>query len=161
MRRPAAVRFVGNGQGENGKSDPNFTLGRVYPAYFLEYSRGRRSALHVSCDGGTVFCGAPLERFEVILDLDGALTTPEAVVRCVKPARGSLTPGRMYRALGYERGRDGSPVYLVEDDSGRSQFYPAQCFEILVDHQSVLAVGSGIEIYAYERLFCRRRRQCG
>ena len=129
---PAKVRYI-------GPPSEEFTRGRVYPAYFLEYWQGKRESQHVRGDSGRISDFNLLGDFEVVEDGDHVLNCYEAVVKCVTHRydgmRFGLTFGKEYKAIG--RDRDG--LYLVMDESSDCYFYPPDVFEVVSDAHDLLS----------------------
>jgi hypothetical protein len=129
---PAKVRYI-------GPPSEEFTQGKVYFAFLLEYWQGKRDSLHVKGNSGRISDFNPFEDFEVVADDDDVLNLYEATVRCVTHIHdeliGGLTFGKEYKTIG--RDRDG--LYLVKDDSSDCYFYPPDFFEIVSDEHDLLS----------------------
>ena len=132
QKKPAIVRYI-------GKNNKNFTLGKQYEAFFLEYWEGKRNSLHVRNNSGDITDFNPFEDFEVIVDEDNVLNLYEAIVRCKTHKYDDLVAGlrygKEYKAIGCDK--DG--LYLVMDDSYDCYFYPAETFEIVSDEYEILS----------------------
>lgn len=125
--KPAIVRYIGN-------NDKDFTFGKQYEAFFLEYWQGERNSLHVRNDSGAITSFNPFEDFEVISDEDNVLNLHEAIVRC-KTHKSELKIGKEYKVIGCDK--DG--MYLVMDESFDCYFYRADIFEIVRDDYNILS----------------------
>ena len=132
QKRPAIVRHIGTG-------NQDFTFGKQYEAFFLEYWQGERNSLHVRNDSGVIFDFNPFEDFEVIADEDNVLNLHEAIVRCrthkYDDMIDGLRFGKEYKAIG----RDKDGLYLVMDESYDCYFYPADIFDIVSDEHDILS----------------------
>lgn len=132
-KKPAMVRYIGN------KSNNEFSRGKEYQAYFLEYWQGKRNSLHVKGNSGEITDFNPFEDFEVILDEDNVLNTYEAIVECLTHNFDNelfdIKFGKQYRALGVDK--DG--YYLIMDESHDCYFYPAGYFKIVEDKYDLLS----------------------
>ena len=145
--RPAIVKYTGNEL--NDDDNGQFTVGKEYEAFFVEYWQGVRNSLHVRNNFGDIVDFIPFEDFIVVSDQDGVLTMDEAIVRCIThrldDIQLGLNYGHEYRAVGMDI--DGN--YLVMDESYDCYFYPKTDFEIVDDPRGLL---SRISVYySYER----------
>ena len=137
--RHAIVKFIGNEI--NDGYDGQFTVGKEYEAFFVEYWQGVRNSLHVRNNFGNIVDFIPFEDFIVVSDLDGVLTMDEAIVRCITHRFDDidtllgLNYGHEYRAVGMDI--DGN--YLVMDESYDCYFYPNTDFEIVDDPHGLLS----------------------
>ncbi len=159
MPRSALVKFIGDESeyhlGHNGcgyrycrdcemKSECDkpavlqFTKGKDYHAFFVEYWQGVRDSLHVKGNDGRIDDFNPLADFEIISDPDNVLNNYEAIIRCVSHDFDedilSLTYGKTYKAIG----RDQDGLYLVMDESCDCYFYSPNLFEIIDDPHRIL-----------------------
>ncbi len=132
-KKPAIVRYIGTR--ENGE----FSFGKEYEAYFLEYWQGTRTSLHAKGNSGEITDFNPFEDFEVISDEDNVLNTYEAIVECLTHNFDSelfdVKHGKQYKALG----RDKDGYYLIMDESYDCYFYPAGYFKIVDDKFNLLS----------------------
>ena len=130
--KPAIVEY-------QGISTEEFTNGKRYEAFFLEYWEGVRDSLHVRGNDGRVTDFNPFEDFIVISDDDNLLNNYEATVRCIihrlDDLIGGLTYGEEYKAIG----RDKAGVFLVKDDSACCYFYNPSDFVIVDDPYGILS----------------------
>ena len=141
--KPAIVEY-------RGVSDDNFTFGKKYEAYFLEYWQGVRNSLHVRRNDGLVTDFNPFEDFTVISDEDNLLNDYEATVRCVthrfefKSRLSYIIFGKEYAAIG----RDKDGFFLVKDESYDCYFYNPTDFVIVDDPHGILSKRS--VYYSYD-----------
>ena len=130
-KTPAIVRYI-------GESNQQFTNGKQYKAFFLEYRQGVRNILHVRDNSGEISDFTTVEDFEVIIDEDNVLNLNEATVRCITHKYdGSMLElkyGRGYKAIGCDK--DG--FFLVMDESYDCYFYPPEFFEVIQDEKGIL-----------------------
>lgn len=138
----AKVKYIGEDNWE-------FTNGKIYDAYFVEYCNGKRKNLHVKCDEDIEYF-AKMGDFTIVEDKYNVLNNDEAIVECTqdyvgefrridyedtaKVRRGTITCGKKYRAIG--RTRNG--LLLVMDDLQECRFYPPECFKIISDETGIL-----------------------
>lgn len=131
-KKPAIVKFVGK------ESRGQFTYGKEYEAYLLEYWQGKRINLHARGDDGKITYFNTFESFEVISDEDNVLNLYEAVVECITHRFDDelldIKYGKRYKAIG----RDKDGMYLVMDESHDCYFYPPQDFKIIEDEHGIL-----------------------
>lgn len=129
---PAKVKYIG------ARSNPKFTVDKVYDAFFIEYWEGERTSLHVRGDDGKITDFNPLADFLVLEDKGNVLNFCEARVKCVSDAFPDkiigVTKGKEYPAIG----RDKDGMYLVMDNSYCCYFYPPEYFEIVDDEYGIL-----------------------
>ncbi|WP_295088081.1 hypothetical protein [Ruminococcus sp.] len=130
-KSPAIVQYTGN-------SNKQFTKGKQYEAFFVEYRQGVRNILHVRDNSGEISDFTTVEDFEVIIDEDNVLNLNEATVRCITHKYdGSMLElkyGREYKAIGCDK--DG--FFLVMDESYDCYFYPPEFFEVIQDEKGIL-----------------------
>ena len=131
-KKPAIVKFVGK------ERRGQFTYGKEYEAYLLEYWQGKRISLHARGDDGEITDFNTFESFEVISDEDNVLNLYEAVVECITHRFDDklldIKYGKRYKAIG----RDKDGMYLVMDESHDCYFYPPQDFKIIEDEHGIL-----------------------
>lgn len=131
-KTPAVVKYI-------GKSNNNFTTGKEYFAFFLEYWQGKRESLHVQNNEGKITDFNPFSDFEIVKDEDNVLNKHEAIVRCVtKRFQNELFEikyDKIYKAIG----ADENGYYLVMDESYDCYFYPSTDFEIIEDEHNILS----------------------
>ncbi|MDD4688689.1 MAG: hypothetical protein PHE51_02950 [Eubacteriales bacterium] len=131
-KKPAIVKYIGEETNE-------FSCGKEYYAYFLEYWQGERVSLHVKGNSGEITDFNPFEYFEVASDQDNVLNMNEAIVECLThnfdDTLLDIKYGRQYRALG----RDKDGYYLIMDESYDCYFYPAGYFKIIDDKFDLLS----------------------
>ena len=129
--KPAIVEYCGTESDE-------FTPGRRYQAFFLEYWEGNRNSLHVRGNDGLITDFNLLEDFVIISDEDHVLNTDEATVLCLThifdESISAIKYGKEYKAIG----RDKDGLYLVEDESGCCYFYSSVYFRVLQDEHGIL-----------------------
>lgn len=132
--RPAKVMYIGKAC----YLFTNFTKGKIYDAYFLDFWHGSRCILHVKGDDGSIDRNCELTDFFIISDSDNVLNTFEATVKFDDDGSAKkfpdLTIGHSYRALGCDK--DG--YFLVIDDSCESYFYKSSHFRIICDPHDLL-----------------------
>ena len=130
-KSPAIVRYIGN-------SNKQFTKGKQYEAFFVEYSQGVRNSLHVRNNSGEITDFNRFEDFEVISDKDNVLNFYEATVRCITHKFDGmnleLRYGKEYKAIGCDK--DG--YLLVMDESFDCYFYSPEFFEIIDDEHEIM-----------------------
>ena len=131
-KSPAFVRYIGN-------SNKQFTKGKQYEAFFVEYWQGVRNSLHVRNNSGEITDFNRFEEFEVISDEENVLNSYEALVRCITHKYDCLNLelryGKEYKAIGCDK--DG--YFLVMDESCDCYFYPSEFFEIKQDEHGILS----------------------
>ena len=131
QKKPAIVRYI-------GKTNNDFTNGKEYEAFLLEYWQGVRNSLHVRNNGGEICDFNPFEDFEIITDKDNVLNYDEAIVRCITHKQEGilgLNYGKEYKAIGCDK--DG--LFIVMDESFDCYFYPSEFFEIIQDEHDILS----------------------
>lgn len=132
-KKPAIVRYIGK------KENDEFSYGKEYQAYFLEYWQGERNSLHARGNSGKITDFNPFEDFEIVLDEDNVLNTYEAIVECrthnFDNELFGIKYGKQYRALG----RDKNGMFLVMDESFDCYFYHGCYFEIVDDEYNLLS----------------------
>ena len=135
--QPAIVKFIGNKI--NNDYNGQFTVGKEYEAFFVEYWQGVRNSLHVRNNFGDIVDFIPFDEFSVVSDPDNMLTMDEAIVRCITEEHNEglsyLYYGHEYRVVGMDI--DG--YYLVMDESYDCYFYPKTAFEIVDDPHGLLS----------------------
>ena len=133
VKKPAIVKYIGT------ENNSEFSFGKEYQAFFLEYWQAKRNSLHVKGNSGEITDFNPFEDFEVVSDEDNLLNKNEAIVECVTHEFDGeifeLTYGKQYKALGMDR----NGYYLVMDDSSDCYFYPSEFFEIKEDKYGLLS----------------------
>lgn len=159
MKKPAKVKFIGNENdyilgcddkdyhyckdcGEKSSCTqtgyPQFSYGKIYDAYFLEYWQSKRDSLHVKDNDGMIVDFIPFGDFKVLEDPDNVLNLYEATVLCTTHDYNNesfdIKYGKEYKAIG----RDKDGYYLVKDESCDCYFYPADDFEIIKDPNELL-----------------------
>ncbi len=159
MPRPALVKFIGDENeyrmGHDGceyhycreceaksKCDKpeilQFSNGKNYHAFFVEYWQGVRDSLHVKGNDGRIDDFNHLTDFEIISDPDNVLNNHEAIVRCITHEFDDdfleLVCGKCYKAIG----RDHNGMYLVMNESHDCYFYEPKFFEIVDDQHGIL-----------------------
>ena len=131
-KKPAIVRYVSE------KENSEFSYGKEYQAYFLEYCQGQRNSLHVKGNSGEITNFNLFEDFEVVSDEDNVLNTYEAIVECLTHNFDNrlfeIKYGKQYKALG----RDKDGLYLIMDESYDCYFYAAGYFKIIEDKYDLL-----------------------
>ncbi|WP_288868414.1 hypothetical protein [uncultured Parvimonas sp.] len=125
---PAEVVYI-------GYSTKEFTNGKMYEAFFVEYWQGERRSLHVRNNFGEITDFNPFEDFEIVSDIDNLLNFHEAIVKCINDSDFSdIEYGKTYKAIG----RDKNGMYLVMDESYDCYFYHSDCFEVIEDKFEIL-----------------------
>lgn len=132
-KKPAIVKYIGK------KENEEFSYGKEYDAFFLEYWQGKRDSLHVKGNSGEITDFNPFEDFEVVLDEDNVLNTNEAIVECLThnfdEELFGVKYGKQYKALG----RDKDGLYLIMDETYDCYFYPPGYFKIIEDKNGLLS----------------------
>lgn len=135
----------------------SFAVGKLYPAYFLEFWQGERTSLHVKNNLGEITDFNHLEDFEVVKDVDDVLNTKEAIVRCITHKFDDklfdLNCGNEYVAIGVTNKQFSDFDYLVVDESHDCYFYPAAYFEVISDPYGLLDKETGQYVYDWPSLF--------
>ena len=132
-KKPAIVKYIGE------KENEEFSYGKEYDAFFLEYWQGKRDSLHVKGNSGEITDFNPFEDFEVILDEDNVLNRNEAIVECLTHNFDEevfgVKYGKQYKALG----RDKDGLYLIMDETYDCYFYAPGYFKIIEDKHGLLS----------------------
>ena len=132
-KKPAIVKYIGE------KENEEFSYGKEYDAFFLEYWQGKRDSLHVKGNSGEITDFNPFEDFEVVIDEDNVLNTNEAIVECLTHNFDEevfgVKYGKQYKALG----RDKDGLYLIMDETYDCYFYAPGYFKIIQDEHGLLS----------------------
>ena len=131
-KKPAIVRYI-------RRSNKNFTKGKQYEAFFIEYWEGVRNSLHVRNNDGVITDFNPLEDFEIVSDEDHVLNNHEAIVRCITHKHEDLISGLLFGKEYIAIGCDKDGLYLVKNESGCCYFYSPLDFEIVYDEHGILS----------------------
>ena len=131
-KSPAIVQYTGN-------SNKQFTKGKQYEAFFVEYRQGVRNSLHVRNNSGEITDFNRFEVFEVISDEDNVLNSYEALVRCITHKFNDIISGLRYEKEYKAIGCDKDGYFLVMDESCDCYFYPPEFFEIINDEHVILS----------------------
>lgn len=133
QKKPAIVRYI-------GITNNDFTNGKEYEAFFVEYWDNVRDNLHVRNNSGEISNWNRIDDYEIVSDEDNVLNSYEAAVRCINvkyksPMLFDLQYGCEYTAIGCDK----HGYYLVKDESGFCYYYPPDLFEIVNDEHDILS----------------------